>query len=324
MSKEKFVKMENEEYHAHEALGSSDLRKLMRSPLHLNGHREPTVRPPYFVFGSAVHTGYLEPDEFAKSYQPKPLEIDGKGPRTTYYKDWLDNQPQGTNWMSLEDYDKALNCVNAALEHPITKEVFTDEMVVEGSVFFTLHGVQCKVRPDLVSFGKEGVDVLDLKTTVDASPAAFRSTVGKLNYHVQEWFYREGLRAVGLTVNRFVFLAVEKSAPYATAAYVLNQEDVRNVAEAAEKALLTYKDCEMRDFWPGYTKEVLEISLPPWKSPRKEGPNGNWLSVKQVMDHYRMSRSSVYNWMGKGVEHRKFGGKRLISARSLEKVLGGE
>ena len=324
MSEEKFIKMGNEEYHAHDALGSSDLRKLIRSPLHLKGHEEPATRPPHFVFGSAVHAGYLEPEEFAKDYKPKPLEIDGKGPRTSYCKDWLANQPLGTNWMSLEDYDKALDCVNSALEHPITKEMFTNEVVTEGSLFFTLHGVKCKIRPDLVSIGEDGVDVLDLKTTQDASPTAFRTTVGKLGYHVQEWFYREGLRAAGLKVNRFVFLAVEKSAPFATAAYVLNQEDVEGVAEVAEKALLTYKDCEMRDLWPGYTKEVLELSLPPWKSPRKEGPNGSWLSVKQVMDHYRMSRSSVYNWMGRGIKHRKFGGKRLISARSLEKVLGHE
>ena len=319
-----FVEMTNEEYHAHPAMGSSDVRKLMRSPLHLRGHEEPAVRPPHFVFGSAVHAGYLEPEEFVKAYQPKPAEIDGKGPRTTYYKDWMKAQPQDVNWMTMEDYDKALNCIDAALNHPVTSEVFKGEPKIEGSLFFTLHGVECKARPDLVSFHEDGVDVLDLKTTTDASPAGFRSTLGKLQYHIQEWFYRQALEKAGLKVNRFLFLCVEKAPPYATAAYVVDDDDVRGAGEEVEKALLTYKDCVHQDRWPGYAEEVMEVSLPPWKSPRKAGPNGTWLTVKQVMSHYGMSRSSVYNWMHRGIENKKWKGKRMISASSLEKGLGGE
>lgn len=325
MSEEKFIRMDNEEYHAHDALGSSDLRKLMRSPLHLVGHVNPQVRPPHFVFGSAVHAGYLEPTEFTQSYREKPADIDGKGPRTALYKDWMDNQPQGIDWLSKDDYDKALNCVQAANDHPITGKMFGGKPVIEGSLFFQLNGVECKVRPDLVAFKEDGsVDVLDLKTTNDASPAGFRSSVGKLGYHIQEWFYREGLKANGFEVERFVFLCVEKSPPFATAAYVLNQGDVQGVAGEAELALLAYKECKEKDYWPGYSEEVLEISLPPWKSPRKEGPNGNWLTIRQVVEHYRISRSTAYNWIARGVESRRFAGKRLISAKSLERVLGGE
>ena len=111
---DKFIVMENDEYHAHSALGSSDVRRIMVSPLHFEGREEPAVRPSYFTFGSAAHCAYLEPHKFEEEYRAKPLEVDGKGPRTNYYKDWLATQPP-CEWLSAEDYDKVLKVVESAV-----------------------------------------------------------------------------------------------------------------------------------------------------------------------------------------------------------------
>ena len=316
--RDEFVDMSNREYHARHALGSSDVRRLMISPLHFEGREEPAVRPTYFTFGSAAHTGYLEPDKFEDKYRPKPIEVDGKGPRTNHYKEWLASQPE-VEWMSADDYDKVLKVIEAALAHPVSTEMFKGEIVTEGSVFFGLNGVECKARPDLVVPKSKGrVDVLDLKTTTDASPDAFRKTVGKNGYHIQEWFYRKALNSLGLDVDRFVFLAVEKSAPYATASYTLNQEDVHSMGKRVIEALDQYKTAKETDVWEGYSKQTMELSVPPWALPDGGfAPNGNWLTPKQAMKHVGVTRTTLYNWMSRGLESKKLGGKRMISARAL-------
>ena len=313
-----FVTMANEEYHGHHALGSSDVRRLMISPLHYKGREEPSVRPPHFTFGSAVHAAYLEPEKFLTEYRAKPAEVEGQGPRTKAYKEWMDAQPP-VEWMKQEDYDKALKVVDSAFGHPISGELFDNEVVVEGSLFFKMNGVECKARPDLVSISSEGhVDLLDLKTTTDASSDAFRKTVGSFGYWIQEWFYRKAMREAGYKVRRFIFLCVEKTAPYACAAYVLNQADVDAAEELGATALKAYKGANDNDDWIGYPKEIAEISVPPWVMPSSNSePNGNWLTVKQAMEAFAVSRTTLYNWMARGVESKRFGGKRFVSARSV-------
>ena len=318
---DKFITMSNEEYHAHSALGSSDARKLMISPLHFKGREEPSVRPSYFTFGSAVHAGYLEPDKFEHEYRVKPQEVDGKGPRTSYYKEWMATQPP-CEWLSPEDYDKALRCVEAALSHPISTELFAGEPITEGSLFFNKWGCECKARPDLVSVTSDGVDVVDLKTTMDASPAGFAKSVGNLGYHVQEWFYRQAMALNGMEVNRFIFLLVEKQPPFATAAYTIRPSHVQQAHDLVRKALDSYREANETGVWGGYPSAVQTIDVPRWALPESEGfLSANWMSVKDAMNEFGISRATIYNWMKSGeIETKKTGGRRYLSAGDLGKM----
>lgn len=317
---EQFVTMSNEEYHAHEALGSSDVRRLMISPLHYKAKEEPATRPPHFVFGSAAHCGYLEPEKFVDRYRAKPHEVDGKGPRTSHYREFIDSHPE-VEWMKAEDFDKVLRVVESAMDHPVSSKMFSRDVVVEGSVFFELRGVRCKARPDLVSFRKDGkVDVLDLKTTLDASFDGFRKkAVGAHKLHVQEWFYRKGLESLGLEVGQFVFLAVEKNAPHAAAQYVLRASDVELAEEQVHGALKAYLAASKEEKWAGYPTTLREMSVPRWALPDANfATNGEWLTIKEAMATYGVSRATLYNWKNAGtLVTRRFGGKRLVSARAV-------
>ena len=318
-----FITMQNSEYHAHHALGSSDVRKLMVSPLHLKGKEEPAVRPTYFTFGSAVHSAYLEPDRFATEYRAKPAEVDGQGPRTKAYREWMDAQPP-VEWLKQEDYDKTLKCVESALAHPISNELFKGEMIVEGSLFFKKWGVDCKARPDLVSCGLNGVTVLDLKTTTEASHAGFAKSVGNLGYHIQEWFYREALTALGMDVQRFIFLCVEKTPPYACAAYTIRKSHVQQACEPVRKALQSYKTAMETDVWEGYSTEVINIGVPRWALPETNGfMSANRLDVKSCMSEFGISRATIYNWINsQTIETKKVGGRRYLSAKDLGRLRG--
>ena len=322
MSEEKFITMSNEEYHSRDELGSSDVRRLMISPLHYEGREEPAVRPPHFTFGSAAHCGYLEPEKFEDRYAAKPLEIDGKGPRTNYYKEWMNTHPLDMEWMNAEDFDKVLNVIESALNHPVSSEFFKGDVVTEGSLFFEVEGVGCKARPDLVSFSSEGVDVVDLKTTTDASLNGFRKTVANHKLFVQEWFYRKALEEAGMKVGKFIFLCVEKTAPFAAAAYTINPSDVAEAEGMVKAALKAYSKARETNVWEGYDSDVTEVTVPPWAMPDREPmPNGNWLSVKQAGQRFKVSRTTLYNWMNGEVESRRFGGRRFLSVKSMNRMV---
>ena len=189
-------------------------------------------------------------------------------------------------------------------------------------MFFEVEGVGCKARPDLVSFSSEGVDVIDLKTTTDASVNGFRKTVANNKLFVQEWFYRKALEETGMKVNRFIFLCVEKTAPFAAAAYSINPSDVAEAESMVTDALKAYSKARETDVWKGYDVDVTEVTLPPWAMPDREPmPNGNWLSVKQAGQRFNVSRTTLYNWMNGEVESRRFGGRRFLSVKSMNKMV---
>ena len=77
-----------------------------------------------------------------------------------------------------------------------------------------------------------------------------------------------------------------------------------------------YKKAKESDVWRGYPEDVMELGVPKWAMPR-ETLNGNWVSIQQVMEEHGVSRTTIYNWMAKGVKSKRFGGRRFLSARDI-------
>lgn len=148
--------------------------------------------------------------------------------------------------------------------------------------------------------------VVDLKTCEDSSLDGFSKSIANWRYDVQAPFYLDGLRealkqsgdqppehgAAELSAywvdeetgvlcrcrpdfwrgapNHFVFVAVEKKAPYAVGVYVLD-DDVDSadtpmkLGRAQYRAdLRTYAACLSADKWPGYGDTVQTIRTPAW------------------------------------------------------------
>jgi hypothetical protein len=104
-----------------------------------------------------------------------------------------------------------------------------------------------------------------VKTTEDASPAGFARSVATFRYHVQAAHYLAGTQG-----KRFVFIAIEKKAPFAVAVYELDPVSLE-VGEIARMAdLLTYQMCDSSGQWPGYGNEIAPLTLPSWAFPKSE------------------------------------------------------
>ena len=90
-------------------------------------------------------------------------------------------------------------------------------------------GIECKGRIDYYVPARRCA--VDVKTTEDARIDAFRRTVGRYGYHRQDAMYRDGLAVVGEAIEHFVFLAVEKTAPYGIGIFSL---DIGSVAKGRD------------------------------------------------------------------------------------------
>ncbi len=74
--------------------------------------------------------------------------------------------------------------------------------------------------------------------------------------------------------------------------------------------------------WDGYKSDVTEVTVARWAmSDRERMPNGNWRSVKQAGQRFDVSRTTLYNWMKGEVESRRFGRRRFLSVKSMNRMV---
>ncbi|ANA85358.1 exonuclease VIII [Gordonia phage VanDeWege] len=159
-----------------------------------------------------------------------------------------------------KDYHRAEGLRDAVLAHPLAAILF-ESGEPEQSLY--AHdpetGVRLRCRPD---WHTRRTTFVDLKTTNDA--ARFEKSIAEYGYHQQEAFYRDVAELLGIRIDSFFFVAVEKEPPYLTAVVELTAADVDLGRRLNRAAIDLYAHCHQTDTWPGLPDEVGTISLPPW------------------------------------------------------------
>jgi hypothetical protein len=175
---------------------------------------------------------------------------------------------------------EVVKAMAAALrKHPVASALFDPENgKPEQSLFWQdpETGVIRRSRldwlPDANARGR--LIVADYKTCVSASPEAIAKSAANYGYHQQDPWYRDGVRALGLSADpAFLFVFQEKEPPYLITIAELDADAVRLGRELNRLAIEVYRDCVQTGIWPGYEAEALRagrragiehISLPPW------------------------------------------------------------
>ena len=253
----------NAEYHAHPAISKSGLDRIDQSPAHYRAWLEsPRETTPALTFGSAAHAYLLERDVFDESYVVMSEKIDRRTKAGKESWEAFQADANGREVLTLDDM-ATLAAMNASVgQHPIAEELLDSGAgKAEVSFFSELWGVSVKCRPDWLR--EDGI-VVDLKTTDNAGPNAFAKSCAKWRYHVQAAFYSDVLANEGIDVKAFIFIAVEKAAPYAVGVYELDMDSLEAGREAYQRNLDTYKRCLDTGHWPAYSHSIETLTLPRW------------------------------------------------------------
>ena len=271
--------MTNEEYHADVTrISKSGLDLINRSPAHyyaeyLDPYRKARASKKHFVVGGITHMAILEPQYLERNYfilddREIIASIGGASPRaTTKYKEWKKEkllEAKSREEVSIDDWEKVLRMRDAVHTHPAASLLLT-EGVAETTVKFQCPetGAPCKARPDWLD--KRNNLVVDLKTTDDASPDGFGRSAFNYRYHVQASFYFDGLyQSEIMQPNGFVFIAVEKSPPYAVGVYYVDNPTMNLGRQIYLQDLEVYQRCRQTGDWHGYPTEISALRVPGW------------------------------------------------------------
>jgi hypothetical protein len=265
--------MNNTDYHAHAAISKSHLDQVAKSPLHywaryLDPNRVVPEPTPAMAIGSAVHTHVLELDQWDARYVSAPDGIDRRTKAGKAEWEAFTTAATGRTVLPKADADLVMRMAHSVFTHPAAAMLLALPGKAETTHMWTdaATGLQCKCRPDWLT--DDGRLLVDLKTTEDASARGFAKSIAQWRYHVQASWYLDGIeQATGARPEQFLFLCVEKKAPYAVAVYAADAEMIAAGAQTAARDLDVLATCKAAGAWPGYSDQIEPISLPPWMRP---------------------------------------------------------
>ncbi len=255
------------EYHARteHVASKTALEHFRRSPSHYlawhQGLRD--LDTPAMAFGRAFDCSVFEPEAFSMLYVVQPDFGDCRGKENRQQRDaW---RLANTDKTALDQEDARLidNMTASIRRHSLRRALEGGSAQVTMSWTDAATGVNCKGRADyhLPSLAL----AVDLKTTEDASPRGFTRSISKYGYHRQEAFYRRGFAAAGQDLDQFLFVAVEKTPPYAVKVYAIDDQSVGFADMSIDRDLERFAECVKRNEWPGYGDEIEVLHLQEWQ-----------------------------------------------------------
>lgn len=275
--------MPADEYHSIDAVNASTLKEFAKSGRHgLHYLACPSTTPTgAMLFGSALHTAILEPDEYEETATPR--DDIGPGAEVGHRK----AREESPDALILRKgwYEEIGSIMGAIDAHPVASDMLTaeggrNELTLIWRITRNIDGqdieIPCKARVDRFlpmytagEMDEPGPCIVDLKTTKDAGADGFERAIGNFGYHVQFAWYALGVFSTKLAPDIlktcYTVVAVEKSAPYAVAAYRINEATMAQGISEVKHALSRYVQYRLHGHAPHPSEAMIPLGLPVWK-----------------------------------------------------------
>lgn len=252
-----------DEYLTWEAVNNTLLRTIAsQSPAHAKAYKDNPPEPtPALSFGNGLHCLALEPDKFDKRYAIAPIcDKRTKVGKETWAK--FQESVNGKKIITAEDYNLMQFMAEAIQKQAIHRFIEKGEAEICIVWIDKKTDLLCKARIDYLH--REQAILIDLKSTTNASPDSFSRAAVNYGYWQQSGWYCDGWKTLTGDMPAFVFLAAEKSIPFAVAAYEMPDEGIIAGRRTYRAALKIYAECLKKDSWPGYSNTVKMLTLPTW------------------------------------------------------------
>lgn len=259
--------MTEQEYRSHPAVSRSELWRIHESPQkfkHFKGHPEKPT--PALLFGQVFHKLALERDTFFREYAVEPelnrRTKEGKQALAEFMEEHTDK-----TIIPAQIYVQAVEMCEALAAEPLAQKLLAGAREVPFFWVDELTGEECKCRVDCLNANYSNPIVVDVKSTTDASTEAFTRDAIKYGYDFQAAMYSEGVAKHIGQAPLFVFIAVEKTPPYAV--NILQADDLllRRGNNLFRDYISIYHDCKLSGSWYGYlgkANQINNLALPAW------------------------------------------------------------
>jgi len=269
MTGELVSEMPEAEYHALPGLSSTGAKTLLDSPAKFRAGVRRESRA--FDLGTVVH-GMVLGTGWPVAVIPDDLLSASGAVSTRAAKEWVAAaRERGETPITSADHAQAQAMADAVLAHPVARMLLTRDGQAEVSALWTddATGVACRGRFDRMVQAPSRTILVDLKTTVDAHPSRFGRTAATFGYDLQAAWYLDGLAAAtDDTDAAFVHVLVEKELPFLASVVQLDDDALWTGRQGARLAREVYRDCTESGIWPGYSTDIVPVSLPTWARDR--------------------------------------------------------
>ena len=219
------------------------------------------------ALGSALHCKVLEPERFSDRYILAP-RVDGRTKEGKAARAALAEAAGDRTIIDEETHELVSAMARAIIDHDDAADLLAPGHggIVERPILWGWNDASCAGTPDLICLDRRLI--VDVKTTQDASPDAFATSLVKFGYHRQAAYYCRGVEEVYGETCRFVFVVVCSNRPHDVAVYELSMSAIDQGQAEVMSLLDEYKRrMESRDWKSAWSRGVIELSLPKWYRP---------------------------------------------------------
>ena len=252
--------MTEKEYREHPAISRSELFKIRESPEKFKHYQENPEKPtPSLVFGQLFHAMALQPETVADLFVVTPnVDRRTKAGKEEFAK--FEAEADGKTVVTADMYQQATEMCEALNKNEFVKKLLKGEK--EKTFFWDddLTGEPCKCRTDCLSEIGDNLIVVDLKSTENAETEAFMKSAIKYGYDFQSAMYSKGVEVNTGKKPLFVFIAIEKTAPYAINILQADELFVRRGYDLFREYIGIYHDCKQTNNWYGYLGKFNQIN----------------------------------------------------------------
>lgn len=256
--------MTDAEYAALPGMRRSDLFRIAQSPAHFKYYVEnPQPETPALTFGRALHELVLTPKTWRDHYAVMPdidrRTKDGK----VQYETFVQYEAKGRTVISQIDFDVMHEMKVALVQDRFANALLFSDDSYDHEHVFTWTDRQtdepCKVKVDALATFNGKPYIVDYKTTASCEGRAFERSVKKYGYKLQAGMYTEALWYDKQDEYGFIFVAQEKTPPYAVRCYIANDDFICEGTDEFHELMGLYKYCKDNKRWFGY--EGAEASM---------------------------------------------------------------
>jgi exodeoxyribonuclease VIII len=272
-----------DEYHRILGLTKSGLMMLRKSPAHfwhwMTSPAEESTKA--MNIGTATHLAVFEPHKFAEEIvvvpedapkKPTKAQMEAKKPSEdakeaiAWWKEFYAKhegkivltQEENADVQGMATSVRSNKEIEPYLTHPSAKPEVSIVSVEKVNGL----DIVCKGRADLITMNNTAI--VDLKTTEDASADGFNKSFMSYGYWMQAAHYIAICRKAGIPIERFIFIAAEKSPPYCTALYELSADSLEKAFAIRQRLMENLSTCIAKNDFPVHAKGVNSLTLPPW------------------------------------------------------------